>query len=179
MCQNTLIDSLLNFYCLYNFNTKDEFYKEKKCREEMEKEESDGLWVLYITFILVSSIPHTIQRLYEQVVLDLIPFVLLSHFNFFIFYKYHFLISFFLFYFYVFNCENREVGQSICNRLSKAFFGEQTHQKHLLTTYLILIFFRVAIVAFLKKRAPQQILQQLQTLFPHSLFHFLLEDKIR
>ena len=36
MCQNTLIDSLLNFHRLYNFNAKGEFCKEKKCREKMK-----------------------------------------------------------------------------------------------------------------------------------------------
>ena len=65
MCQNTLIDSLLNFHRLYNFNNKDELGKEKKCREKMEKEERVMGFGFSITFILVSSIPHMIWRLYE------------------------------------------------------------------------------------------------------------------
>ena len=76
-----------------------------------------------------------------------------SSFTFFFFNKYHFLISFLIFDFYVFNCENREVGYNICSRLSKAFFGEQTHQKHPLTASLTQFSFTVAIVALLKKRA--------------------------
>ena len=107
MCQNTLIDSLLNFHCLYNFNTKGEFCKEKKCREEMEKEENDGLWVLYNFYLSFFNTSYDLETLWVAI-FDLIPFVLLSHF--FIINKYHFFISFLIFDLYVFNCENREVG---------------------------------------------------------------------
>ena len=63
MCQNTLINSLLNFHCLYNFNTKGEFCKEKKCREEMEKEENDGLWVLYNFYLSFFNTSYDLETL--------------------------------------------------------------------------------------------------------------------
>ena len=64
MCQNTLIDSLLNFYRLYNFNAKGEFCKEKKCREKNGKgRESDGLWVLYNFYLSFFNTSYDLETL--------------------------------------------------------------------------------------------------------------------
>ena len=172
MCQNTLIDSLLNFHHLYNFYNKDELCKEKKCREKMEKEERVMGFGFSITFILVSSIPHMIWRLYEQARFW-IEF-LLFFFHIFFFNKYHFLISFLIFDFYVFNCENREVGYNICSRLSKAFFGEQTHQKHPLTAsltqFFILFFYYSCYSSFLEEESTvANTVATPNIFFPHSL----------
>ena len=130
MCQNTLIDSLLNFHRLYNFNNKDELCKEKKCREKMEKEERVMGFGFSITFILVSSIPHMIWRLYEQA--------------------------------------------RFWSRLSKAFFGEQTHQKHPLTAsltqFFILFFYYSCYSSFLEEESTvANTVATPNIFFPHSL----------